>query len=241
MKNNKNLEPRKDKLSKPLFYILIIVSIVFIIFMALVSFIFTGWGTNLFSEWREAFFREIRSESEYIISDKEENPTLIPEISENDEKDKTEIIEEESVYDPKFIKDYFPLKIIIPKIEVESIVNDGYDDETLKRGPGFISVTSLPGEEGRCAISGHRTLYGAPFKRVDELENGDLIYLETVSEELLVFIVTGQEIVNPTDVYVLNGTNKKELLLTTCHPKYSAEKRLIIYAELLEVPSFEIN
>ena len=112
MKNN-NLKPGKNKPLKPLFYVLMTIGILFIAF---VSFVLTGWGTNIFSEWREAFFREIRSETEFVIGDKEENPTLIPEISENDDKDKTEIIEEKPVYDGQLIEDFFPLKIIIPKI-----------------------------------------------------------------------------------------------------------------------------
>ena len=131
--------------------------------------------------------------------------------------------------------------MLIPKIEVEAIVGEGTDTESLKSGPGYEALTPLPGDMGRTTISGHRTTYGATFNRLDELENGDLIYLETINDELLTYIVTGMEILRATDVWILEGTYKKELLLTTCHPKYSAARRLVIIAELLEVFPFEIT
>jgi LPXTG-site transpeptidase (sortase) family protein len=135
-------------------------------------------------------------------------------------------------------EDFFPMKMTIPKIELEYVVYEGTDTITLKKGAGHESVTPLPGQEGRCTISGHRTTYGAPFNRVDELEEGDLIYLETLDGDRYVYAVTSLEIVKPTDVWILEGTKKEELLLTTCHPKYSAATRLIVISELVELFPF---
>jgi LPXTG-site transpeptidase (sortase) family protein len=136
-------------------------------------------------------------------------------------------------------EDFFPLKLSIPKIELEWISYEGTDTQTLKQGPGHIEETPLPGDVGRCTISGHRTTYGSPFSRIDELVYGDLIYLETINGEIFTYVVTGQNIVNPEDVYVLEGSYKRELLLTACHPKYSAAKRLIIIAELVNLYPLE--
>jgi len=136
-------------------------------------------------------------------------------------------------------EDFFPLKISIPSIELEWVSYEGADSKTLEQGPSHIEETPLPGDIGRCAISGHRTTYGSPFLRVDELRYGDLIYLETIGGEIFTYVVTGQNIVNPRDVYVLEGFYKKELLLTTCHPKYSAAKRLTIIAELVNLYPLE--
>ena len=138
------------------------------------------------------------------------------------------------------VEDFLPLKITIPKIEVEWIVNEGTDIKTLKKGPGHYTVTALPGEIGRCAIAGHRTTYGAPFNKIDLLENGDLIYLETKNGFLFTYSVTSNQIVKPEDVYILNGTIKKELLLTSCEPKFSGARRYVIFAELLEIFPLEI-
>ncbi len=134
-------------------------------------------------------------------------------------------------------EDLFPLKISIPKIELEWIVNEGSDTKTLKKGPGHIIETVLPGEVGRCVISGHRTTYGAPFNRIDELAVGDLIYLNILNKQTFVYTVTNTIVVNPEDVYILKGSTKKELLLTTCEPEYSSAKRLVVIAELLSVES----
>jgi LPXTG-site transpeptidase (sortase) family protein len=138
------------------------------------------------------------------------------------------------------VEDFFPLKITIPKIEIEWIVNEGTDIKTLKKGPGHYTVTALPGETGRCAIAGHRTTYGAPFNKIDLLEIGDLIYLETKNGFLFTYSVTGTQVVRPEDVYILKGTIKKELLLTACEPKFSGARRYVIFAELLEIFPLEI-
>jgi LPXTG-site transpeptidase (sortase) family protein len=131
--------------------------------------------------------------------------------------------------------DFFPAKLIIPRIGLELISWEGADPQSLEQGPGHIPETPLPGDIGRCTISGHRTTYGSPFNRVDELEEGDLIYLETIKEGLFVYALTGMDIVSPEDVYILEGSDKRELLLTTCHPKYSGAKRLIIISELVNL------
>ena len=136
-------------------------------------------------------------------------------------------------------EDFFPLKLSIHKINLEWVSYEGTDAQTLEQGPGHIIETPLPGDIGRCTISGHRTTYGSPFSKIEELVYGDLIYLETINGEIFTYVVTGQNIVNPKDVYVLEGFYKKELLLTTCHPKYSAAKRLIIIAELINLYPLE--
>ncbi len=64
-----------------------------------------------------------------------------------------------------------PFKILIPKIGVEWIVHEGTDIASLKRGPGHYPGTALPGEPSLCVIAGHRTTYGAPFNRVDKLDD----------------------------------------------------------------------
>ncbi len=133
------------------------------------------------------------------------------------------------------VENFFPLKITMPKIDIEWIVYEGTETETLKKGPGHIGQTVLPGEIGRCVISGHRTTYGAPFNNIDLLEIGDLIYLETKEGYLFTYCITGTQIVKPEAVYILNGTNKKELLLTACEPKFSAAKRYVVIAELIEM------
>jgi LPXTG-site transpeptidase (sortase) family protein len=137
--------------------------------------------------------------------------------------------------------DIFPAKLTIPKINIEWITGEGSDIPDLIKGPGHIPQTPLPGEAGRCTISGHRTTYGAPFGRIDELKKGDMIYLEALNGNKYFYQVTSFQIIKPTYVEILNGTDSKELLLTTCYPEYSARERYVIIAEMVTIFPLDLN
>jgi len=125
--------------------------------------------------------------------------------------------------------------IRIRKINLEKAVVEGTGVPDLKKGPGHYTGTPLPGQAGNAAIAGHRTTYGAPFWSLDELVPGDLI--ETTTHQGHFFYeVTGSQIVNPEDAYVLDPTEDNRLTLTTCHPRFSAAKRLIVTARLTIEP-----
>lgn len=122
-------------------------------------------------------------------------------------------------------------RIRIPKIGVDKIVVEGVSLADLKKGPGHYPQTPLPGQEGNAAIAGHRTTYGAPFNRIDELVAGDEIFVETVQGEFR-YLVTEQLIVSPSQVEVLEDKGDDRLTLTACHPKYSARQRIVVVAQL---------
>jgi len=122
-------------------------------------------------------------------------------------------------------------RIIIPKIGVDKIVVEGVSLADLKKGPGHYPESPLPGQQGNAAIAGHRTTYGAPFGRIDELVVGDEITVETVQGSFT-YRMTEQLIVSPTQVDVLDDKGDNRLTLTACHPKYSARQRIIVVAEL---------
>lgn len=121
--------------------------------------------------------------------------------------------------------------LVIPKIGVDKIVVEGVSLSDLKKGPGHYPETPLPGQEGNAAIAGHRTTYGAPFNRIDELVAGDEIRVETVQGDFR-YVVTEQLIVSPTQVEVLEDKGDNRLTLTACHPKYSARQRIVVVAQL---------
>ncbi|MEM1335725.1 MAG: sortase, partial [Actinomycetota bacterium] len=124
-------------------------------------------------------------------------------------------------------------RIEIPRIGVSDIVVAGIDIGDLKRGPGHFPDTPLPGQLGNAAIAGHRTTYGAPFFRVDELDPGDEIRVTTLNG-VFVYRVTGQRIVAPSEYQVVATTDpsRATLTLVSCHPRYTAQQRIIISAEL---------
>jgi sortase A len=119
------------------------------------------------------------------------------------------------------------------------VVIEGVGHEDLKKGPGHYPGTAAPGAIGNMVISGHRTTYGAPFNRVDELHAGDAIVLET-RDTWFTYRVTSTQVVSPRAVevtYAVPGQRdavptKRLLTLTTCNPKYSAKQRLIVHALL---------
>jgi sortase A len=121
--------------------------------------------------------------------------------------------------------------IEIPKIGVDKVVVEGVGVQDLKKGPGHYPETPLPGQKGNAAIAGHRTTYGAPFNRVDELEPGDEIFVTTVQGRFR-YLMVEQQIVAPSAVEVLEDKGDNRLTLTACHPKLSARQRIIIVAEL---------
>jgi sortase A len=122
-------------------------------------------------------------------------------------------------------------RIQIPAIGVDKIVVEGVSLSDLKKGPGHYPESPLPGQEGNAAIAGHRTTYGAPFNRIDELEPGDEIVVQTVQGEFT-YLVKEQLIVRPTQVEVLEDKGDNRLTLTACHPKLSARERIVVVAEL---------
>lgn len=129
--------------------------------------------------------------------------------------------------------------IIIPKLKLEKVIVEGVRREDLAKGPGHIPETEGPGQPGTFAVSGHRTTYGAPFYRVNELQPGDSIIIVT-KELVFTYAVTKQEVVAPTDVSVLqdvkgpDGKPQPMIVLTTCHPRYTAAQRLIVFGKLTD-------
>jgi sortase A len=122
-------------------------------------------------------------------------------------------------------------RIRIPKIGVDKIVVEGVSLRDLKKGPGHYPESPLPGQEGNAAIAGHRTTYGAPFNRIDELVAGDEIFVETVQGEFR-YVMSEQLIVSPEQVDVLDDKGDNRLTLTACPPKYSARERIVVVAQL---------
>ena len=129
----------------------------------------------------------------------------------------------------------------IPKLGVEVVVVAGTTPRSLRAGAGHYSNTPFPGEAGNVAIAGHRTTYGRPLNRMDELEPGDVVELETplaVHTYRAVEPFDGHDnpwVVPPTDLSVVAPISTGSYLtLTTCHPKGSARQRLIMRFMLVE-------
>ena len=122
----------------------------------------------------------------------------------------------------------------IASIDLDLIVVEGVGRTELQQGPGHFPETPMPGQLGNSAIAGHRTTFGAPFYDIDHLQARDDIVVTTTTGRF-VYVVTGQQIVKPSDYSSVIPTvdpTKATLTLTSCHPIRSAAKRIVISAEL---------
>jgi sortase A len=120
-------------------------------------------------------------------------------------------------------------RIEIPAIGVSEYVVEGTDTGDLRKGPGHYPDTPLPGARGTSAIAGHRTTYGAPFRNIDDLKPGQVIRLD-MPDGRFVYRVERVKIVDDQDLSVLEPVGYKRLMLSACHPLYSAAERVIVFA-----------
>jgi len=122
-------------------------------------------------------------------------------------------------------------RVQIPAIGLSEVVVAGSQPADLRKGPGFYDDIGLPGVPGTAAIAGHRTTYGAPFRNVDDLRRGDEIRVR-MPYGTFVYAVERTRIVQPSDTWVLDRRSFDRLVLTACHPLFSAAQRIVVFARL---------
>jgi sortase A len=117
----------------------------------------------------------------------------------------------------------------IPGIELEVPVYQGTTEHVLRRGAGLVEGTAFPGSFGNVGIAAHRDTH---FRGLKDVAVGDLIELGTL-DQTQVYRITALEIVDPSDVHVLDDTGESVLTLVTCYPFYfvgNAPQRYIVRA-----------
>lgn len=118
-----------------------------------------------------------------------------------------------------------------PSVKLSTVVLEGTDDGTLRRGSGHIEDTPLPGQPGNVGIAGHRD---TTFRALRNIRIGDALEYKT-ADRLYRYRISKTMIVGPDDVYVLDPTPQPALTLVTCYPFEfvgHAPRRFIIRAEL---------
>jgi sortase A len=123
-------------------------------------------------------------------------------------------------------------RLALPSLDLATVVLDGSDDGTLRRGAGHIEDTPYPGQPGNIGIAGHRDTIFRPLRHV---QVGDPLEL-TTADRIYRYHVTKTLIVNPEDVYVLDPTSLPTVTLVTCYPFEfigHAPRRFIVQAELV--------
>ncbi len=123
-------------------------------------------------------------------------------------------------------------KIELPTLERSYYMVEGTDTASLRKGPGHYPDTPLPGERGTVAVAGHRTTYLAPFRTIDQLDPGDSI-VASMPYGRFFYRVEKTRIVEPTALSVKRRVRYDRLILTACHPLYSAAQRIVVFARFV--------
>lgn len=122
------------------------------------------------------------------------------------------------------------VRIAIPAIGVDAPVVEGDDWETLKEGIGHRIGSAWPGEDGNAVLSAHVDVFGSLFRRLDALRPGDPVLAYTPSG-VYSYQVTSSQVVLPSEVSVMDPTDRPVLTLITCYPPFVDTHRLVVTAE----------
>jgi sortase A len=122
-------------------------------------------------------------------------------------------------------------RIQIPAIDVDAPIVHGDDWEQLKKGVAHRADTANPGQIGNIVLSGHNDVFGEVFRYLEELQPGDEIIVYT-SQRSFTYIVSGWELVEPTQVEVMAPTLNPTITLISCHPYLVDNHRIIVKGSL---------
>src|SRR5262249_1475289 len=125
-------------------------------------------------------------------------------------------------------------RIRIRKIDASYVIVKGTDPAALRKGPGIYDHTPFPGARGTTGIAGHRTTYPPPFRHTDKLGPGDDMEVD-MPYATFHYRVQKRQIVTPDSVWIIRRQPYDRLVLSACHPLYSAAKRIIVFARLASV------
>jgi sortase A len=125
-------------------------------------------------------------------------------------------------------------RLRIPRLGLDAIVVQGTGQAQLDEGPGHYPRSFLPGQGNLVYIAGHRTTFSAPFAHIERLRRGDPIVL-SLPYGTFVYRVRRHVIVPANDVGRLRTHGREILALQSCHPRFSASHRYIVYALPVEV------
>jgi sortase A len=133
------------------------------------------------------------------------------------------------LYVPRFGADY--KRTIAEGVDAKAVLNAG--------GAGHYEQSQMPGDMGNFAIAAHRDGWGSPFIKINELQIGDPIYVET-QDGWYTYRYRDTEYVTPEGVDVLSAVPQvpdaaptdRLITLTSCNPLYIASERIIAYGVL---------
>jgi sortase A len=123
------------------------------------------------------------------------------------------------------------IRIQIPAIDVDAPIVHGDDEEQLKKGVAHNAASVNPGQQGNIVLSGHNDVFGEVFRYLERLKPGDEIVVYT-SRRSFTYVVSGWELVEPTQVEVMSPTPDATITLISCHPYLVDNHRIIVKGSL---------
>lgn len=122
--------------------------------------------------------------------------------------------------------------IEIPRLGVRERIVEGTSDAALALGAGHQPGTSVPGMGGNFAIAGDRVLYSAPLLRVNTMQIGDEVLVNMPYADFI-YLVETIEVVDPSNVSVLQSKGYESMTMITCDPQWQLSTRMVISAKLI--------
>jgi sortase A len=127
-------------------------------------------------------------------------------------------------------------RLEIPAIGLDEAIREGVDLSVIDRGVAHWAGTAEAGGFGNMVLAGHRTTKTAPFRDLDLVRPGERITVTGFDGRVAEYKVTETVIVTPRDMWIVEQTDVPTLTLFACHPKRSAQQRIVVRAELVDAP-----
>jgi sortase A len=124
-------------------------------------------------------------------------------------------------------------KLRLPRQRAEFNVVEGTTSAALRKGPGHLEGSPLPGQAGNSVIAGHRDTH---FRVLKKVLIGDEVRVDLGMKEYIYRIVDIR-VVSPQDTRVLRPQAGETITLITCYPFRffgSAPDRYIVQARLFD-------
>ncbi len=123
--------------------------------------------------------------------------------------------------------------------KVKSPIVEGVTADKLAKGIGHHKTTALPNKENsNVVLSGHRWKFGknpfyTVFENIDALQNGDKVTVHYQDQDYIYEIYKSEVVPEDKTEILTQEVDEPRLTFYTCTPKYTAWKRLVYYAKLV--------
>ncbi|MCL2151886.1 MAG: class E sortase [Oscillospiraceae bacterium] len=129
------------------------------------------------------------------------------------------------------------IRLIIPALDFDKVVQDGTSQAALKKGPGLFESSAMPGQQGaNVSIAGHRNR--ETFYYLDRVGKDDRVYL-IYNQNVYTYVFYDSIVVLPSRWDVISEQEFEACTLITCTPIRVANKRMVVRFKLESIAGYE--